>query len=44
MKKKAVKKPAAKKDRLKPARGGVLGRTQKRRMGRAADIAKDIRR
>lgn len=39
-----MKKKAVKKDKLKPLKRGVLGRTQKRRMGRAADIAKDIRR
>ena len=46
MKKKAVtkKKQPAKKDNLKPVRGGILGRGLKRRMGRAADITKGIRR
>ena len=46
MKKKAApkKKPTAKKDNLKPVRGGILGRGLKRRMGRAADIAKSRKR
>lgn len=46
MKKKPVtkKKPAVKKDKLKPLRGGIMGRTLRSRMGRAADIAKSIKR
>lgn len=37
------KKTAAKKDKLKPLKKGIIGRTQKKRMGRAARIAKGIR-